>query len=341
MNLIGKKLNYLTIISNEIKKENDKKYYFCKCECGNEKWILKSSFDTKRIRDCGCGNFMLKKHIGEEYNSYKVIDCYRKRYSGRVNIVAICQCQKCGRIKQSQISELKRTKNENSFCICYRNEKTKEKYLNKTFNGILVLGFVEGSKNKKVKCMCHCGEIFITKPSFLIKEKEPIIGCSKCRKQERKTNSKKSTKIKSKNDKLRSIYYNMKDRCYNKNAKDYKWYGKIGIKVCDFWLEDYKNFEKWSFENGYGDKLTLDRIDFNGNYEPNNCRWVDMITQQNNKRNNVKYDYKNEKLTLSEIARKENVNVHTLRTRIRCGMTLEDSLKKPIRKKTVNKKEKQ
>lgn len=87
------------------------------------------------------------------------------------------------------------------------------------------------------------------------------------------------------NKSILKCYHHMKDRCYNPNDKSYKNYGGRGIKLCDEWLNNYKEFEEWALNNGYNDSLTIDRMDVNGNYEPNNCRWVDMKTQANNKRN--------------------------------------------------------
>lgn len=83
----------------------------------------------------------------------------------------------------------------------------------------------------------------------------------------------------------------MKRRCENSNHKDYKWYGAKGITVCEEW-HNYPAFKQWAVENGYDEnapkgKCTIDRINPYGNYEPNNCRWVDMKTQNSNKRNKM------------------------------------------------------
>lgn len=92
----------------------------------------------------------------------------------------------------------------------------------------------------------------------------------------------------------------MKDRCYNPKDKRYKNYGGRGIKICDEWLHSFESFYEWSLKNGYQDGLTIDRIDVNGNYEPNNCRWATWDVQCNNRTNNVYIEYNGEIKTLKQ-----------------------------------------
>ena len=117
------------------------------------------------------------------------------------------------------------------------------------------------------------------------------------------------------------IFHNMKDRCYNIADKDYKNYGLRGIKICDEWLEDDNrgllNFYNWAIKNGYKNDLTIDRIDVNGNYEPNNCRWVDNKTQSNNRRNNCYITYNYETHTVAEWSRIIKICESTIRERIK------------------------
>lgn len=128
---------------------------------------------------------------------------------------------------------------------------------------------------------------------------------------------------------LNRIFNGLKVRCYNPKNKDYPLYGGRGIKLCDEWndRETAKNeprrctkgfisFKKWALENGYSDELTLDRIDTDGDYEPSNCRWVSMQTQNNNRRNNHYITYQNKTQSLAEWCRELNLNYYKIRGRI-------------------------
>lgn len=130
---------------------------------------------------------------------------------------------------------------------------------------------------------------------------------------------KRETKRKIKNKRLYRIWQGMKTRCYNENDSSYKWYGEQGVKICKEWLDDFENFYKWSITNGYNDKLTIDRINFNGNYEPNNCRWVDYNIQNNNKSNNILLQYKNKEYSIKEAAEETGLNESTIRSRLNSG----------------------
>ena len=118
----------------------------------------------------------------------------------------------------------------------------------------------------------------------------------------------------SKHSRLSTIYNGMKYRCYCPNYKGYKNYGARGITVCREWLnkerihtyahnnptKGFLAFQKWALANGYSDKLTLDRIDNNKGYCPENCRWVTAKVQNNNRRSNLLITYKGRTQTLKQ-----------------------------------------
>lgn len=133
---------------------------------------------------------------------------------------------------------------------------------------------------------------------------------------------------------FRSIWRNMVNRCTKIDSNNYKYYGGKGIKVCKSWL-DYNNFcadmyesyQKHVKECGEKD-TTLDRIDVNGDYEPENCRWATYKEQNNNKRNNVITPTGE---TLREYCERNNLNYSTISVRIQRGWSMEKAISTAIK----------
>lgn len=133
---------------------------------------------------------------------------------------------------------------------------------------------------------------------------------------------------------LHGIWSKMNERCFNKNHKYYRNYGGRGISICDEWLgtDGFIRFMKWANDSGYTDKLTLDRIDVNGNYEPGNCRWVTMQVQSNNKRDTRFLEYDGQKMSIADWARLKEMKYATLIQRIDVlGWPVEKALTKEVR----------
>jgi hypothetical protein len=127
---------------------------------------------------------------------------------------------------------------------------------------------------------------------------------------------------------LQYRYNKFKEKCYNPNCADYKYYGARGIRVCDEWLTSFHTFYTWAIV-GFREGLTIDRIDNNGHYCPENCRWVDRKVQSNNRRNNVVAFINGEELTGSQIAEKYGLNDSTVRWRIKKGWSSEEIILPP------------
>lgn len=119
--------------------------------------------------------------------------------------------------------------------------------------------------------------------------------------------------------KLHGLWRNIKDRCYNQKNKSYSFYGGRGIKMCDEWFSDFVSFYNWSYLNGYKEGLQIDRIDTNGDYSPENCRWVDKLVQANNTRRNVYVTINGETKSVPEWSRILGVNQRSVHTRISKG----------------------
>lgn len=103
-----------------------------------------------------------------------------------------------------------------------------------------------------------------------------------------------------KGTRLYRIWEGIKSRTQNQNDKDYHHYGARGITMHRDWSASFKRFERWALTNGYDDDMTIDREDNDKGYSPENCRWISMKEQANNRRTNVLVKYKGEEKTLMQ-----------------------------------------
>lgn len=137
---------------------------------------------------------------------------------------------------------------------------------------------------------------------------------------------------------LYHIWNGINARCSNPNNKDYKDYGARGIKVCEEW-KDSARFFKWALENGYEDFLTIDRIDNNKGYCPENCRWISIEKQQVNKRNVRNIEYNGETHCIAEWNRILRFPKGTIESRIWHGWDNERALSEPIHSNKSHRKD--
>lgn len=127
-------------------------------------------------------------------------------------------------------------------------------------------------------------------------------------------------------NRLYRIYKNMKQRCLNANDPHYHNYGGRGISICDEWLNDFDVFCDWALANGYDDSLTIDRINNNGDYKPDNCRWTDMHSQSRNKQTNINITIDGTTKVLRDWCLDNGIRPVTAQQRIYRGWSGEDSI---------------
>lgn len=156
-----------------------------------------------------------------------------------------------------------------------------EDLVGKKFNRLTVIEYSHSNNGAVWLCKCDCGSFITAKGKDLKNGKTKSCGCFH-RDCASKLGKSKKTHGQS-NTRLYYIWRAMKERCFNKNSRVYNRYGGRGITVCDEWANSFEAFYKWSINNGYSQKLTLDRIDNDGIYEPDNCRWTTMKVQNQNK----------------------------------------------------------
>lgn len=222
--------------------------------------------------------------------------------------------------------------------------------IGKKFNRLTIEEFVKeekrpyknaGGYDYYYKCKCDCENYIITTLKELRREHKKSCGCLKSENSKNmimKFCITKNGETVGKYKRLYHIWNGMKERCYNQNCKEYKYYGKNGISICEDW-KDYESFKIWSLDNGYNDLLTIDRIDVNGNYEPSNCRWVTMKEQCNNKSTNKYIEYQGKTQTLAQWCEELDLNYDRVLARLnRCNWTVEQAFELPLQqlKRKIN-----
>lgn len=175
------------------------------------------------------------------------------------------------------------------------------------------------------RCKCECGKETIVDAYKLRKGKTKSCGCWKSELEKIAHTTHGHT-----GSRLHRIWFNIKKRCRNKNYPEYNSYGGRGIDICDDWFDDFESFYQWSMNNGYKDDLTIDRIDNDKGYSPDNCRWTTPAEQSINKRNNIYVEYHGKKTVCTRLSKTLGIPRTKCKSMILSGMT-GDEIEKEVR----------
>ena len=187
----------------------------------------------------------------------------------------------------------------------------------------------KGERHTKYLCRCECGSEKTIDGGHLTYGDIKSCGCYRV--EVPQIRFRKHSK---KDQRLYNVWCDMKARCNNPNIKEYQFYGGRGIRVCDEWVKDFSAFASWSKKSGYKPdaprgECTIDRIDTNGNYSPDNCRWITQQEQGRNTRACRYISYGGETLTLSEWSRRLGMRDGAVSRRLRRGWTEIDAVTIP------------
>lgn len=202
---------------------------------------------------------------------------------------------------------------------------------NQRFERLVAKRMVGKDRRRSIlwECICDCGNIVIVPSRELLRSHKKSCGCLK-----------ETYKFKHgySDHPLYDCWVAIKSRCLKPNDPKYKDYGGRGITICEEWKNDFCSFLEWALANGYNKCLTIDRINNNGNYTPQNCRWTTRKVQQNNTRHNKYLEYNGETKTLAQWCELLKLNRSTIDNRLSHGYSVTEAFEKPIKIKKEKQK---
>lgn len=294
--LIGKRFGKLLVEGYEVGKGCK-----CVCDCGNTYYTKPYFLIHGRCSSCGCMRYEHNKYIihpkkghkvfhyeiiGKKFGHLEVLDS-AGYIGGHEFFKCICDCG-----TEKIVDYYKLITGHTSSCGSSLH-KIKRDYTNKRFGRLTALKpvKVKGSNGAIWECKCDCGNIVYVTAKSLDR------GTKSCGCLMKEIRENKNSKTR-----LYSIWSLMRQRCSNPNLPKSKCYYGRGIRVCEEW-NSFDSFKSWAENNGYSDNLTIERIDVNGNYCPENCKWIPFAEQANNKQRTLRHMFQGKLMTLIEIAK--------------------------------------
>jgi len=258
--------------------------------------------------------------IGKRFGLLTVIDRDKTERKGS-EAYWICRCE-CGRVKSINGCSLRKGATKSCGSGLHKigngaHDITGNRY------GYLVALRIDYSRGSHWICKCDCGKEVSVDANALKTGNTRSCGCQKY-----VMSSAKNRKHGMSKSKLYGIWSDIKARCYNPNNASYDRYGARGIGMCDEWKNDPSKFIEWSLNNGYFESdnnrvdCSIDRIDNDKGYSPNNCRWVDIYVQAYNKRRTIILTYNDETHTIREWSEKLGIKETTIRDRYKRGLSV-------------------
>lgn len=196
-------------------------------------------------------------------------------------------------------------------------------YIGNKFGKLTIIDIIKVGYGVFAKCKCDCGREATVLLRSILKGSTCSCGCKR-----RESLVARNTVHGMSHTRIYRCWASMIYRCENPKNKNYHQYGGKGIKVCSEW-HDFLNFMVWADCNGYADNLTIDRIDSFGNYCPENCRWVTIQEQQQNKCTNNFLTFNGETHSIADWSRKVGIDAKLIWNRLSRGKTVEEALTKP------------
>ncbi len=316
----------------------------CRCECGNEVVVAGNNLRRGSVTTCGC-----LKHedlTGLKFGYLTVIERAEPDNHGRARWLCRCECGKEIVVRQWALKS-----GGTKSCGCLVSSRSTDYYskikIGQKYSYLTVIGRADerGNGISRWLCRCDCGKEVVMSASSLLKENQVhSCGCKRIqfpRLNEIVDASKRPSGhgfAKKCAADLRCTWGGIKERCFNPNAHGYRNYGGRGITMYPAWVHDLQAFFDYvsTLEHFGEEGYTLDRIDNNGNYEPNNLRWADRKTQSRNRRNTRIVEYNGESMSLAEAAERSGISRAVLFNRVKYGDT-GGRLFRPVKSSSVRK----
>lgn len=306
--LTGERFGRLVVSEYDHTDRRGQSYWRCLCDCGNTTVVRGSQLTAGSTVSCGCKKHEPKRKdlTGMRFGQLRVIDYSHTDHNNNAYWRCLCDC---GNETTVQAGSL--VGGRTSSCGCKKRGSIPEDLTGRRFGRLVVLGYdhTNSRGNSYWHCLCDCGNERVVDRTALKNGSTTSCGCY---------NREIITTHGMSYTPLYRAWDGIKRRCNNQTDARYKYYGARGISYCDDW-ESFENFRDWALDNGYEEGLSIDRIDNDNGYYPENCRWVDSITQANNRRTNRCVTWGDDTHTIAEWARIFKVDYNALHHRIQRG----------------------